>query len=635
MSLIAALLVLTGPPRQVMTVTPANDPVPGMAMVHSVPGPGASQPVTQGEPPQMPGWPKTTGRHQNFVPTRGATLADIDGDGLKEILVPNTLGQLMAWKLDGTLVPGFPKTTIGFPQYPPSVADLDGDGQIEIVQTTRGFTSGGRLYVMDKNGVNLPGWPKSLNNNNVEYCAALADLDNDTKLEIIVAERGASSGKLHVFEKDGTEWGGNWPVTIDHVPTQTAAVADVDGDGDKEVFYPSYNSMYLLQSDGTNMPGWPKQIPNANFSYQSAALADLDGDGKLEIVTGAHGTASGFYAYRYDGALMPGWPRPTQTWTYCAPTVTDLEGDGNLEIIGGQAGGGTPNPGFWVWNKSGQVRSGFPYMTTHGGSEGPMTIADNDGNGVSEIYADHNYMDGGQGYLFGVSANGQSLPGFPLRTAGFTYLNSATIGDVDNDGDNELCVVAADSTLVTIYLYTLTTPYRTSGYEWIGYHARNVRDGFFAPAETLAPDAFRVSRGILTGGDLASLASPDNNELAVKNGLTVNQSEFPITVEFDSTSHKATPTALDLSATFRANAPGLTYVLDLFDWNSNSWDTVDAKTGTAPLVTTTFSVTGSTVNRYVQTGTGKVRSRLRLKYLAIAAATTYTASVDQVKWTVK
>lgn len=638
MSLICASLALASfGTHQVVSVTPVNDPVPGMTVIRTVPGQVSGDRLkTQDEPPQMPGWPKTTGRHVNFAPSRGVTMADLDGDGLKEILIANTQSQLMAWKLDGSLVPGFPKATTGFPQYPPSVADLDGDGAVEIVQTTRGFTNGGRLYVMDKNGNNLPGWPKSLSNNNVEYSATLADLDNDNQLEIIVGERAYPIGKLHVFEKDGTEWGGNWPVTIDHVPTQSATVGDVDGDGNKEVFYPSYNSMYLIKRDGTLMPGWPKSIAGANFSYQSAAMADLDGDGKLEIVTGAHGTNPGVHVYKYDGTIMPGWPKPTQTWTYCAPTVTDLEGDGNLEILDGQAGGGSNNPCFWVWNKTGQVRAGFPYMSSHGGgSEGPLTVADVDGDGIQEIYADHNYMVSNQGYLFGVSASGADLPGFPLRTNGFTYMSGATIGDVDNDGDYELCVVAYTDSVVTIYLYALPTQYKTSGLEWPTYHARSVRDGLFSPTATFAPDSFSVKRGVQTGGNLASLGSIDNDELLVKNGLILNQLEYPVTVEFDATSPRLAPASLELDATFRVSTVALAYVLDVYDFTVNTWDTIDVKAGPAPTVNTTFALTGSNVGRYVQAGTGKVRSRLRVKYPGLAVASSFTTRIDAVTWRVR
>lgn len=429
---------------------------------------------------EMPGWPKTMGSAGNFAPSRGLVFADLDGDGDLEIITSSTDSKIYAWDYTGALMPGFPKSTIGMAQYAPSVGDLDGDGKMEIVQFTRGVTSGGRLYVIDGQGNDLPGFPKNINNNNLSSCPTLYDLDDDGDLEIIVPERAYPIGYLHIVEKDGTEWGGRWPFALDHVPACTPAVGDVDADGEPEIVFCSYDSLYVITTGGTVEPGWPKQIPNANFSYQSPVLADLDGDGYLEIVVGAHKNAAGCYVFRYDGTSYPGWPQLLGTWTYCPPTVTDLEGDGEFEILDGRAGYG---PGvysdcFWAWTSAGIVKPGFPYgSATGGGSEGPLTVVDLDNDGSMEIFADHNIMENGQGYLFGVDAQGNDLPGFPLRPQGFTYMNGATIGDVDGDGDYELGVVSYDDLGAYAHLYDLDGTYHPSRVSWETYHKQNERGG--------------------------------------------------------------------------------------------------------------------------------------------------------------
>ncbi|MBV6458347.1 MAG: hypothetical protein HONBIEJF_01474 [Fimbriimonadaceae bacterium] len=634
--LTAALCFVSGAFATVAEVTPAQAEIPGMTTYRTVTMANGQVETPADEPPQMPGWPRTTGSHVNFAPARGVVFADLDGDGKKEILAPSTEGKLFAWKLDGSLAAGFPVSTIGFPQYPPSVGDLDGDGNVEIVQTTRGFTNGGRLYVFNKNGQVLSGWPKSIGNNNVEYSATLADLDRDNHLEIIVGERAYPIGRLHVFEKDGSEWGGNWPVTIDHVPTMTASVGDVDRDGELEIFYPSYNSMYLIRRDGSLMPGWPKAIPNANFSYQSAALADLDGDLDLEIVVGCHGSKPGIHAFRYDGTTMPGWPKSFQTWTYCPPTVTDLEGNGVLDIISGQAGSFSPPSNmFWVWNPQGQVRSGFPLVSDHGGgSEGPLTTADVDGDGIHEIFADHNMMVSDQGFFYGIDANGQALPGFPTRTDGFTYLNGGTIGDVDGDGDYELGVIASrvDLQTITIYLYTLPSKYRATGREWPTYHARNTRGGqYFIAEQAVAPTNFQIVRGVLVFGDLNSLIADDNNSLVVRNGI-VFQNDYPVNIEFTSQSPSSNPTTLDFDIRFLASSPGVRYVVDLFDYDAGAWDTSDAITGLAPTSEDHLSINSTNPGRYVEAGTNRVRARIRAKWNAIALSGSFAIHTDLVRW---
>lgn len=475
------------------TVTDAADAVPGRTVVERL-APGAVLPDdgTAQAIAQMPGWPKTVGGNATFAPWRGVVFADLDSDGDQEIVMSSTNARLYAWQHDGTTVPGFPVNLTHaaniYAQSAPTVADLDSDGDLEIVQLTRGVTSNGRLWILDHTGQALPGFPKSINGNNISQQPTVVDLDDDGQLEIVLQERDYPVTHVRVFEADGTEWGGNWPVDLDHVPTVTPAVADVDADGLPEIVLMSYESIYVLNDDGTILPGWPQGIAGANFSYQSPALVDLDDDGDLEIVLGAHQSNAGVYTFHHDGTPYPGWPFKVGTWTYCPPTVVDLDGDGEHEVLSGREGFG---PGvqsnvFWAWNENGQTLPGFPYAQAHGGgSAGPITIYDLEGDGVNEIFLSHNIMDNGQGYLFGVDANGDDLPGFPLRPNGFTYLNGAILGDVDGDGDVELGVVSHESANVDVNLYDLPESWRPGAAPWPTYHKQDRRGGRAARGKSL------------------------------------------------------------------------------------------------------------------------------------------------------
>ncbi len=478
-----------GQDQDVKVISVSDEAVllPGTSTVAPVPGTRPPQNPAGRVINQMPNWPITIGGAGMFAPSRGMVFADLNNDGYLEIITSSTDGYIYAWDHTGAAMPGFPVGVVEMAQYAPAVADVDGDGDMEIAQFSRGTTSGGRVYLLDHQGNVLPGFPINVNNNYLTSTPTLHDLDNDGDMEIIGGERDYPFGYLHVFEIDGTEWGGNWPVQLDHVPTGTATVGDVDNDGDVEIFYMSYDSMYLLEIDGTNVAGWPKQIANANFSYQSAAMADLDGDDDLEIIVGAHKNAAGCYVFHHDGTTFPGWPNLVGTWTYCAPTVTDLEGDGALEILDGRAGmfGGYSNC-FWAWTTAGAVKPGFPYGSSNsGGSEGPLTVADINNDGRMEIFADSNVMVGGQGFLYGVDSYGNDLPDFPLRPQGFTYMNGATIGDVDGDGDYELGVLSRDDYGVYINLYDLSGTYHPSDVSWETYHKKNSRGGLHGSEDRL------------------------------------------------------------------------------------------------------------------------------------------------------
>jgi hypothetical protein len=495
---------------KIISVSDEGDAFPGRSTVEDYQG-ALPRGESESRATQMPGWPVTVGLYGNYNPSRGLVFADLNGDGPLELIASSTDRKLYAWDHTATPVAGFPVNLIGMAQYPPSVADLDGDGDIEIVQFTRGITSGGRFYIVDHQGSVLPGFPIAVGNNNLAGSAALFDLDNDGVMEILVPERSYPLGSLHVFEIDGTEWGGGWPVTLDHVPTGSPAIGDVDNDGLVEIAYLSYDSIYLLEVDGTNLAGWPKQIPNLNFSYQSPAFADLDGDGDREIVVGGHMTAAGCYVFHHDGTSFPGWPKILGSWTYCSPTVTDLEGDGELEILDGRAGGvsGTSNC-FWAWTAAGVAKPGFPYRSSlGGGSEGPLVVADIDNDGTMEIFADYNVTVSGDGYVFGVDSSGNDLAGFPLRPRGFTYMNGVTVGDVDGDGDIDLAVLSAHDTGVDVNLYDLAGTYHPSNVSWEVYHQRSRRGGLHR-----GEDRLHIQGSASPGGALNFYVHGDPGQLA-------------------------------------------------------------------------------------------------------------------------
>ncbi len=459
-----------------------------------------------GTVPQLSGFPVEMGTLDTFTPSRGLALEDITGDGKLEIVGSSTDSQVYVWDHTGQLLPGFPVSTIGWAQNAPSVGDVTGDGNMEIVQTTRGTTGGGRLHVFDSEGNELDGFPVNLDDGNLSH-PSLHDLNGDGTLEIIVGQRDWPVGHLHIINHDGTAWNGNWPFELDHVPTGTAAVGDVTNNGELEIFYLSFDSAYLLNLDGEPLPGWPLQIEDAAFSFQSAALADLNDDGNLEIVVGAHQDNAGTYVFHADGTLMSGWPQLAGTWTFCPPTVTDLTGDGNLNILSGRAGSfAGPNPGFWAWETDGEVLPGFPYtVSPSGGSEGPLTVADINGSGTKEIFADSNVMEDGEGFLFGVDSEGNDLPGFPLRPQGFTHLNGAMIGDITDDGTYELAVISRLDTTAYVNVYDLPDEYVTQGDEWPTYHRRNTRGGLFDVIESIVGDL--TGDGTVGGADLGILLS--------------------------------------------------------------------------------------------------------------------------------
>jgi hypothetical protein len=454
---------------------------------------------------QMPGYPIVNQSTEPFVGwgMRGVVLADLDGDSTLEVIHSSSscyeydrcdLGQVAAWDNQGNPVPGFPVATVGGAFFAPSVDDLDGDGDQEIVQVAVDASSNARLYLLDHTGSTLPGFPVAAGLGSIGDGATLYDLDLDGTMEIVYT----SITQVHVFEIDGSQWSNGWPFDLNRSSHGTPAIGDTDADGTPEIFVAEGHSrMHLLRPDGSEMPGWPKRIPQtlAFGQLSSAALADIDGDLDLEIVVAAWtGTDrdsdfTEIHIYHHDGRPFTGWPQTTSyTYAECTPLVTDLEGDGSMEILFG-TGYEDIYPIIYAWDTSGTLKPGFPYLAEGtGGEVSLLTVADYNGDGKMEIFADTAMADNADpdlygtdwaGYVIGIDATGNELPGFPLRPFGSSGYNGVIIGDTDNDGDYELGVVSMDILDPAIYvnLYDLPDSYAASASDWLTFHAANSRGG--------------------------------------------------------------------------------------------------------------------------------------------------------------
>ena len=485
---------------RVMSLSGTDSVVEGRTTINTVKVFGKAKNKEDFSPPIMQGWPKTIGVNYYFAPSRGLLFVDLDGDARMEIIRPSTNGMVYIWRYNGTNFPGWPKRIGNYCQYAAAAADLDGDGYKEVLIPVRGITSGGGIYVYRYNGTAFPGWPKKYY---VANSPCAADLDGDGRLEVIVLERKWPYGYVHVYRYNGTAFPGRWPYKLDHVPTGTPAVGDVDGDGIPEIVCMSYNSLYVFKPNGTLLSGFPYNVSQkhkANFSYQSPALADLDGDGKLEIAVCCHKTGSGCYVFKYNGKLLSGWPKLFGgTWSYSPPTIADINNDGKFEILAGRAGGGYTRPVLYAWDSSGKLISGFP-VSRVGGAEGPIAVCDFDCDGMFEIFFDSNVMDSttGKGWLSCVDAKGKIKPGFPIRVPGFTYMNGATVGDVDGDGKLELGVVSSTRSQGYVTLFKLPSTSSIPGKRlWKTYHEGNARRGL-----ALESDRFLITGYAKTGSKI-------------------------------------------------------------------------------------------------------------------------------------
>jgi len=239
-----------------------------------------------------------------------------------------------AWRVDGSNVPGWPQTLAYNTWCAPAYGDIDGDGQGEVVVTARSSGNSGLIYAFKRDGTLCQGFPVG---NGYAFTLALADLDGNGRMEIIASElTGTLTGQVCVYKGDGSLYPG-WPQNMNDGPCSSCAVGDINGDGIPEIVCEGWSNLYAFDRHGNILPGFPfKMTNNDHNSWSSPVLVDLLGDGKHEIVFGTHQTSGqglGFvYCVKYDGTIMPGWPKQCANWVFSPPSIGKINNTDLLDI---------------------------------------------------------------------------------------------------------------------------------------------------------------------------------------------------------------------------------------------------------------------------------------------------------------
>jgi outer membrane protein assembly factor BamB len=208
-------------------------------------------------------------------------VGDVDGDGAVEVLVATLGGEVVCLDRDGRLRWRVP--TGGRLNFEPTLADLDGDGTREILVTPHADDD--PLVVLEgADGRERARWPAVATR---RARPEAHDVDGDGRPELFVAS--ATQGVVSLHGDGRVRWRAGFRDVDGLQPAAAGSpvVADLDGDGGAEVIAGFEDgSLYVVDArDGALR--WRFRTGREEIEA-SPAVADVDGDGMSEVFVAGH-----------------------------------------------------------------------------------------------------------------------------------------------------------------------------------------------------------------------------------------------------------------------------------------------------------------------------------------------------------
>lgn len=261
------------------------------------------------------------------------------------------------------------------------IGDVDGDGKTEFIVATGNVYDGvirvynGATHLLKKQSAGYDG--------NFFTALAIADVDGDGKNEIVAGQgiehTGATGAYLLVLDgatlaekwrsvDTGASWAGIYDVKV----------ADLNGDGTQEIVASCSGTSRLMVYDGVSHD--LKML--IQHPARALEVADVDGDGIKELLVGRNDGKVDVFSgatLQFKRAV-----NTTSTAAVDALQVVDLTGDGSLQWL--VSSGGV----LIVIDGTGDLKWKSGDLSTNLGWYNHIGVKDCDGDGKKEVYLGSN-----------------------------------------------------------------------------------------------------------------------------------------------------------------------------------------------------------------------------------------------------
>ncbi len=275
-------------------------------------------------------------------------VGDFNGDGKPDLAVANFGSNNVSVLInngDGTFKAAV-NYAVGSSPQALAVGDFNGDGKLDLIVTNLGDPSNhvnGNLSLLKGNGDGTFQAAVSITAGLNPNTIAVADLNGDHKLDLIVGDASNSDLSILLGNGDGT-FKLPVPESLSSGFATSIVIADFNGDTKMDIaagLSVGKATLLLGNGDGTFQPA--KDVLSSGNRCVALAVGDLNGDSKLDLAVRSElfslGQLSNFDSILVelgngDGTFpsSPSFQTTTRAFAGCDLALADFNEDGKLDI---------------------------------------------------------------------------------------------------------------------------------------------------------------------------------------------------------------------------------------------------------------------------------------------------------------
>ena len=392
-------------------------------------------------------WP-STGVSSN-APYGGA-YADLDNDGDLDLAAGDSSNSLIVY--NNTLIhrnyhnwptPGADISTSANSPYSIFAADMDGDGDIDILSASNGDDT---ITWYENDGNSNPSWDAEVIATSADGATSVfaADMDNDGDMDIVSGSENDDT--IAWYENDGEDdpsWDAENIYTDARGPW-CIFVADMDNDGDMDIVSAEHgdDTIALYTNDGEDDPSWSQSEVDTNADIATSVFAaDMDNDGDMDIISSSAGDDTiAWYRNNLGTGVGSGWTAENidtdadYAWRVFA---ADMDNDGDMDILSAST---NDDKIAWYENDGDSDDPSWDAEVIATSADGARGVfaADMDNDGDMDIISASTNDDTIAWYENNGDSDNPSWDAQDIATTSTDYPVSVFAADLDNDGDMDI-----------------------------------------------------------------------------------------------------------------------------------------------------------------------------------------------------